>query len=128
MRDAYLLFSHQLSDAQTRELTHTWGVKEYIHLPKELQTIWSNISPDLENLRELLEPIKSFLVSYSKKGDIALIQGDFGAVYTMVNFAKSLELVAIYATTKRDVIEEIVDGKSVKKSIFEHRRFREYGN
>lgn len=128
MRNAYLLFSHQLSDAQTRELTQTWGVKEYIHLPKELQTIWSNISPDLENLGELLEPIKFFLISHSKKGDIALIQGDFGAVYTMVNFAKSLELVAIYATTKRDVIEKMIDGKSVKKSIFEHRRFREYGN
>ena len=127
MRDAYLLFSHQLSDAQKRELTQTWGVKEYIHLPKELQTIWSNISPDLENLGEMLEPIKFFLASHSKKGDIALIQGDFGAVYTMVNFAKSLELVAIYATTKRDVIEEMIDGKSVKKSIFEHRRFREYG-
>ncbi|MBD3824988.1 MAG: hypothetical protein IE916_10850, partial [Epsilonproteobacteria bacterium] len=128
MRDVYLLFSHSLSDVQKDELQKIWHVRESIHMPQELQKIWSNISPDLESLDELLAPVKSYLVSHAKKDDLVLIQGDFGAVYIMVNFAKSLGLTVVYATTKRIVQEYEEDGKMVKKSIFEHRRFREYGN
>ena len=97
-------------------------------MPRELQEIWSNISPDLTSIEEVLTPIRNFLKEHAKADDMVLIQGDFGACYTMVNFAKSLGLTAVYATTKRNAIEETVNGKTVKKSIFEHRRFREYGN
>jgi len=34
--------------------------------------------------------------------------------------------VAVYATTKRDVIEKEIDGKIVKTSVFEHVRFRRF--
>lgn len=127
MKKIILLFSHKLSDAQKNELSNFWHVESFVYLPDELQKIWSNISPDLESLYEIVNPIKEFLKEHADEKDLVLVQGDFGACYTMVNYAKSLKLVAIYATTKRDVIEEIVDGKSMKKSIFEHGRFREYG-
>jgi hypothetical protein len=127
MKKIFLLFSHKLSEIQRQELQNSWHVEEFISMPKELQDIWSNISPDLESLQGLLEAHKNFLKEHAKTDDLVLIQGDFGACYAMVNFAKGLGLTTVYATTKRNAIEEIVEGKTVKKSIFEHRRFREYG-
>jgi hypothetical protein len=126
MKKMLLLFSHQLTDAQKQDAKTHLHVKEFLTLPNELQTVWSNIPPDIESLGTLLTPIKDFIQQNIQKGDIALIQGDFGATYIMVSFAKNLGVTPVYATTKRKVSETIESGKTVKKSIFEHRRFREY--
>ena len=122
-----LVFSHKLTQEQKDDAIKNFGVKEFLSLPKELQNIWSNISPDIQTLEKLLEPIKEFIKNNSKKDDVVLVQGDFGAVYIMVNFVKDLELLGVYATTKREVKEYQEDGKLIKQSIFKHRRFREYG-
>ncbi|HAC70494.1 MAG TPA: hypothetical protein DCF41_02105, partial [Arcobacter skirrowii] len=104
----------------------SFGIEEFIYLPKELQELFSNVPNDLKKLSEYLTPIKLFLKQYSKEGDFVLIQGDFGATYILVNFAKSLKLKAVYSTTKRVTQEFEEDGKIIKKSIFEHERFRDY--
>ena len=122
-----LVFSHKLTQEQKDDAIKNFGIKEFLSLPKELQNIWSNISPDIQTLEKLLEPIKEFIKNNSKKDDVVLVQGDFGAVYIMVNFVKDLELLGVYATTKREVKEYQEDGKLIKQSIFKHRRFREYG-
>lgn len=44
----------------------------------------------------------------------------------MVNYAKSIGLKPIYATTAKDSKELIQDGVTKKISIFKHIRFREY--
>ncbi len=121
-----LLFSHKLTQEQKVDAKENWNIKEFIYLPKDLQIIWSNISPDIESLNELLKPLKSFVEENQNKSDVVLIQGDFGACYSMVNFCKSLDLTTIYATTKRDTKEFIEDGKTIKESIFKFKRFREY--
>lgn len=126
MKKIILLFSHKLSDAQKNELSNSWHVESFVYLPDELQKIWSNISPDLESLHEIVNPIKEFLKEHADEKDLVLVQGDFGACYTMVNYAKNLKLTPVYATTKRIAQEFIEDGKTIKKSIFEHGRFREY--
>ncbi len=126
MNKMFLLFSHTLTNNQKIDAIESFGIKEFIYLPKDLQELFSNIPNNLENLSEYLNPIKDFLKQHSQKGNFVLIQGDFGATYSLVNFAKSLELVAIYSTTKRVVQEFEEDGKIIKKSIFEHERFREY--
>jgi hypothetical protein len=127
MKKIILLFSHNLSEIQAQQLQELWEVREFVSLPKELQHTWSNISPDIENLNEILKPIKEFLLHHSSNGDLVLVQGDFGAVYSLVNFSKAQELIPIYATTKRRIQEyKNAKGEQVKKSIFEHRRFREY--
>ena len=121
-----LLFNHTLTNVQKEDATYRLNVKEFIALPKELQDTWSNIPTDVESLFTLLCAIREFVKKEAKRGDYILIQGDFGATYAMVEFSKSLGLIPIYATTKREVIE-IRDGdKIVKKSIFRHERFREY--
>jgi len=121
-----LLFSHKLTESQKKDAVKNWDIEYFITLPENLQKIWSNIDPNLESLSELLLPICTFLDDVAEKGDIVLIQGDFGACYNLVEHAKSNTLVPVYATTKRLVKEYIDNGKSIKESIFEHRRFRRY--
>ncbi|RXJ95760.1 hypothetical protein CRU94_03865 [Arcobacter sp. AHV-9/2010] len=126
MNKMFLLFSHTLTKNQKNDAIKSFGIEEFIYLPKDLQELFSNVPNDLKKLSEYLTPIKIFLKQYSKQGDFVLIQGDFGATYILVNFAKSLKLKAVYSTTKRVVQEFEEDGKIIKKSIFEHERFREY--
>jgi len=127
MKKMILLFSHKLTQEQKDEAIHRLNVKEFVSLPKNLQAIWSNISPDIVSLKEPIKSIQEFLRTNASKGDIVLVQGDFGGVYTLVNFCKERDLTAVYATTKRETIEYINEkGEMMKKSKFEHVRFREY--
>jgi len=128
MPDIYLIFSHKLTPQQERDLRENWQVKNFIALPKHLQELWSNIPPDLSSLSSYLKPIKDWLKENGKKGDLVLIQGDFGAVYLMVNYAFELGLVPVYATTERFVREEISPaGEVTMNRIFRHKIFRVYG-
>jgi hypothetical protein len=126
MKKMFLLFSHNLTNYQINVAKSNLGIENFVYMSDDLQRAWSNIPSELLFLKEYLRPFRNFLAENSEYGDVVLIQGDFGTVYQMVNFAKDLGLKAVYATTKRVVEEIIVEGKTVKKSIFEHRRFREY--
>jgi len=126
MKKMILLFSHNLSHEQKEDAKLNWSVEEFISLPKELQTIWSNVPADLEDIKEYLEPIKQFLIQNIDKNDIVLVQGDFGATFKIASFVKFMGSSVVYATTKRNVVEKEIDGKSVKTSVFEHIRFRKY--
>ncbi len=126
MRKMILLFSHKLTDEQKQDAKLNWAVDEFISLPLELQNIWSNVPAELENIANYLEPIREFLSKSINRDDIVLVQGDFGATYAMVASVKSLESHAVYATTRRDAVEKLMDGKVVKTSVFEHIRFREF--
>jgi len=125
MKRMFLLFSHKLTEEQEKDAKKSFGVDEFIYLPQNLQEIWSNIPPEIEDIKPLLEDIKQFLRDNAKTGDIVLIQGDFGAVVEMVEFVR-FWLLPVYATTKRVVKEIEKDGKIVKVSEFKHVRFRKY--
>ena len=126
MKKIILLFSHTLTDVQMHDAMATFGVEVSVALPKELQTLWSNVPAELESLGEYLQPFNEYLKRELNRGDVVLVQGDFGATYAMVSIVRSLGGVALYATTKRNVVEELVNEKIVKISIFEHVRFRVY--
>lgn len=126
MTRMFLLFSHTLSEEQKNDAEHTLHVKEFIYLDEGMQTLWSNIPTDTPTLDDTLIPIKNYITENITQNDIVLIQGDFGAVYNIVNFLKKIDIKCVYATTKRVVKAEHIDNKIIKKSIFEHRIFREY--
>lgn len=126
MKKLFLLFSHKLTPKQILDAKDNLGIEEFVELPQNLQALWSNIPPHLQNLNDYLLPLKYYIKENAKNGDIFLIQGDFGGCCEMVNFVKSLGFVAVHATTKRDSKEEIIDGKVVKTSHFEHVIFRRY--
>lgn len=121
-----LLFSHKLEKQQSEDAKKNWGVEYFVALPKPLQTLWSNIDPDLDSLEDVLSPLRAFIQENGREGDLVLIQGDFGASCLMASYVRQCGLVPVYATTKRVAEEYIKEGKRVKKSIFEHRRFRKY--
>ncbi len=121
-----LIFSHELTTTQIDDARKSLGVRDFIKMPKALQDKWSNIPPELSNLGEFIAEFKNFIKTNAKIGDVALVQGDFGATYSIVNFCKKNGIKAIYATTKRTIKESMVGDKVVKNSIFEHVKFREF--
>jgi hypothetical protein len=127
MRQVFLLFSHQLTPTQKDELKNKYKVDKIIYLPAELQDIWSNIPPELPSIKDYLQDILIWLKENSKPKDLVLVQGEFGAVFILVNFCMKEGLIPIYATTKREVSEEILKDGTVQLSRkFSHVRFREF--
>lgn len=117
----FKLLSHNLTDEQINALENM-GVDSIIDLTNPA---WSAINPELESLDEVLAPFKKALALQAKAGDYLLAQGDFGATYEMVNFAKNLGVIPIYATTKREIISSTNEnGEVIKTAIFKHIRFR----
>jgi len=126
MKKLILLFSHNMTDTQKQDAQSSFEVGEFVILPDALQQLWSNVPAELENLDDYLEPVRNYLVETIEADDMVLVQGDFGATCAMASFVKSINGVAIYATTKRNVEEKEIDGKIVKTSVFEHVRFRKF--
>jgi hypothetical protein len=126
MKKMILLFSHRLTAEQIADGKGSFGVEEFVALDDALQSVWSNVPSELEEIVEYLQPVRDYLIEQIESDDVVLIQGDFGATCAMVSFVKSLGGVAVYATTKRNVVEKEIDNKIVKTSIFEHVRFRKF--
>lgn len=126
MSKMLLLFSHKLTQSQKEDAINSLKINDFVYLPDDLQELWSNIPADLTNLNNFLMPIKEYIKNNAKVNDIILTQGDFGAVYEMVNFTKNLGLIPVYSTTKREIKTENFDGKVVKSSVFEHIKFRKF--
>lgn len=124
-RKALLLFSHQLTGNQEKELVENFKVKKIVSLSSELQEIWSNVSIK-ENYKENLEKIKKYIEENFNENDVMLVQGNWGYTYNIVKWSIEKKLVPVYSYTERNV-EEIKDGENVKKiSYFKHVKFIEY--
>ena len=124
-KKALLLFSHQLTENQEKELNEEFKVKEIVSLPSEMQEMWSNVSIE-ENYEENLEKIKKYIQKNFNKNDVMVVQGNWGYTYNIVKWSIENEFVAVYSYTERNV-EEIKDGENVKKiSYFKHVKFIEY--
>ena len=122
---ALLLFSHQLTDNQEKELIKDFEVKKIVSLTSELQEMWSNVSIK-KNYMENLKKIKEYIKNNFNKNDVMLIQGNWGYNYNLVKWSIDNELIPVYSYTERNV-EEIKDGENVKKiSYFKHIKFIEY--
>ena len=124
-RKALLLFSHQLTENQEKELVENFKVKKIVSLSSELQEMWSNVSIK-KNYKENLEKIKKYIEENFNENDVMLVQGNWGYTYNIVRWSIEKKLVPVYSYTERNV-EEIKDGENVKKiSYFKHVKFIEY--
>ena len=124
-RKALLLFSHQLTENQEKELVENFKVKKIVSLSSELQEMWSNVSIK-ENYKENLEKIKKYIEENFNENDVMLVQGNWGYTYNIVKWSIEKRLLPVYSYTERNV-EEIKDGENVKKiSYFKHVKFIEY--
>ncbi|SDD12850.1 CRISPR-associated protein Csx20 [Halanaerobium congolense] len=126
MSKLFLLFSHEITDKQKEDAKESLDISQIIKLPENLQQKWSNVPANLKSLREYMLPFKDWLSQNASKDDYILIQGEFGAVYFIVSWAKNKGLQPIYSTTER-ISKEVNDGERVKSvKIFKHKRFRAY--
>lgn len=123
MKTLFVLLNHSLTIKQKKDAIENFDVDNFVIISDEK---WANIDPAQKSILGCIEEYKEKLKEQSKNGDFLLVQGDFGATYAMVNFAKSIGLTPIYATTKRNAIEQMKDGKLIIRREFEYERFREY--
>ncbi|MBF0234963.1 MAG: TIGR02221 family CRISPR-associated protein [Desulfamplus sp.] len=123
-----LLLSHSLTSEQIADAKIAFKISEFMEMPDYVKAVWSQIPPDSPNLEEILDPVKAWLQKESSKGDIVVIQGDFGATFLMVGFAMENGLAPVYATTSRKFRESPGKNGIIKmEHLFRHRRFRHYG-
>ncbi len=124
----FLLFNHRLTPDQEQDAVSSLGVRDMVSLPADIGELWRQIPPELSELGDCLRPIREWLASRAKVHDYVLIQGDFGACFLMVKFALEQGLIPVYATTKREAVEEHQPDGSVKMTHrFQHYQFRKYG-
>jgi hypothetical protein len=127
MRKIFLLFSHNLTDEQVKELKDRFGICSIISLPKDLQNLWSNFPPENDFPEKLANIFIKFLKENSSIDDFVLIQGEFGLVFYMVDWCLKNRRIPIYSTTKRIFKEENQPDGSIKNiHIFKHINFRKY--
>ncbi|WP_169940379.1 CRISPR-associated protein Csx20 [Campylobacter sp. RM15925] len=123
MKTLFILMNHLLTKEQEKDAIENLNIDNFVVIGDEN---WGNIDPANKSILSGIESYKDKLKEQSKFGDVLLVQGDFGATYAMANFAKSIGLIPIYATTRRIVSKQVEDGKLIIKREFKHERFREY--
>ncbi len=126
-RQAILIFSHELTPEQERDLKVKWNVGKIVTMPENIQSVWKNMPPELPSLKRYVRPVLTWLIETGFPGDLVLVQGDFGATYIVVSFAVRVGFVPVYSTTKREVEEKTYpDGTVKQERIFNHCIFRKY--
>ena len=123
MKTLFILINHVLTPEQEEGARKNLNIDKFVNIA---DAKWSDIDPSEKSVIKVVETYKDKLRSQAKSGDVLLVQGDFGATYNMIRFVKNMGLIAVYATTKRIVSEQVENGKVVIKREFKHARFREY--
>lgn len=123
----FCLLNHELTQNQISELREKFSSDKIIYPDEKLSLLWKSIPPEKENDEIVKKAVDWLKISDAEKGDLFIIQGEFGSTFTLVDFALKNHLVPIYATTKR-VAKESRSGETVRREyIFEHVCFKKYG-
>jgi hypothetical protein len=127
MKQMALLFSHTLTEEQENEARERWGVTRFLPVPEELQSRWSQVPVEGPFPKEWMIPIVEWLEGHTQSGDLVLVQGEFGAVYFIVQWCYRNERIPLYATTVRINTEHVLpNGTTRITKIFSHVNFRVY--
>ena len=126
MKKLLVIMSHNMTKTQKEHAYNTLHISKIIECNIHIKNIWSNINPisslDLSKLDIVIKWIKE----NTAQGDYVLVQGEFGATFYIVDYCLKKGLIPIYATSKREVIEEINEEKIITNRIFKHETFRKY--
>lgn len=125
MPNTFCLLNHELTQKQTAELHASFGSDRIIYPPNWIATLWSSITTDRELVKARIEPFITWLQE-ARKGDLAVIQGEFGATFALVDFSLRKGLIPLYAVTKRVAQETRKDETVYRSYVFEHVCFRPY--
>ena len=123
MKTMYVLMSHDITRQQMTDAKRAFGIQRFISLPTDA---WSQIPAETESVASSLLQLKAQLAAQAKKGDLLLVQGDYGATFNMVQFAKEKGIVPVYATSRRKAYEVVEGEKITTVREFQHVRFRKF--
>lgn len=123
MKKLFVLLNHSLLPEQFQEAQVRFGVTHVVTLSNDT---WLGIDPYPATIAHQLEPYKNRLLIEACDGDYLLVQGDFGATFTMATFAKKNGIIPIYATTERKATQVIENNRVITRREFGHVQFREY--
>jgi len=124
---AFVVLSHDLTNDQKNDLLSNWFVSEIVEMPPEVREVWENVSPDMDSVGNEVGVVVDWLEREAFPGDVVVVQGEYGATVRVADWARSVGLVPVYATTKRILkVEKLPDGKVKQERIFQHVRFRRF--
>jgi len=119
----FVLLSHTITDQQKTDAKNKFAIDAFEILPID---VWSQIPAEYKSVESSLVSLKQKILSESSRGDYLFVQGDYGATFNMVQFAKEIGVVPVYATSIRKAYE-VVDGENITTvREFRHVRFRKY--
>jgi len=110
----FLLFAHELTPAQTTTLRIQWQIEEIIIPPDNLREDLRTVPSRAESLQEYVDPVVCWLEREARNGDLALVQGEYGVVYLLVQHCFRLGITPVYATSKRELAERLLPDGSVE--------------
>lgn len=125
-RRMLLIISHSITLEQEKEARAQLGIDEFVMLEPNLLDKWSNIPPDVHLLDDHLEDVFKWIDKNACDGDYALVQGDYGATFMVVDYCMARGIIPVYATTQRKVKEEVSGNSIIATREFRHVMFREY--
>lgn len=124
-----LIFSHKIMEDQEKELKEKFGITEIISLNDECQKIWTDVYfKNKEKYFENLKKIKKYIKDNLDENDYALVQGEWGYTYNIVNYCIKNKIIPIYSFSKRESFEEITVDEVIKLSKFKHIEFLKYND
>ncbi len=128
MANLLLLFNHIITSIQEEDAHKSLDVEDIVLPPEAISRAWAQLPAEAEKLFPLLTPVRQWLAAHACPGDYVLIQGDFGACYLMVEYARRQGYVPVYSTTRRDAVEKRHEDGTVEIiHAFRHVCFRRYG-
>lgn len=126
MCSLFNLTNHTMTREQLDDAAVSLGVMEEVLPPEEIRTLWGNVPPELDSVKDYIFPVLYWLSSHLEPTDIVWVQGEWGSTLAVVEWCRARGVKCVYATTNR-VAQEIHTDKGVQMMhTFKHVRFRDY--
>ena len=119
--------NHAITDEQRSDAVSSLGIDEVVETPPDVARCWGTVPPELDSVSGYVQPVIDWLESQSMQfNDVVWVQGEWGAVITVVAWCEARDLRAVYATTKREATEIHGENGVPMTHVFRHVRFRDF--
>ncbi|MCC3867936.1 CRISPR-associated protein Csx20 [Terrisporobacter mayombei] len=126
MKKLIVLMSHDITDFQIEDAYKTFNINRIVEADTNIKEIWANINPKSSLDLTKLDLVINWIEKVSNKNDFILVQGEFGATFYIVDYCFKKDLIPVYSTSKRQVLEHKDGEKIITNRIFSHQGFRKY--
>ena len=119
--------NHAITDEQRSDAVSSLGIDEVVETPPDVARCWGTVPPELDSVSGYVQPVIDWLESQSMQfNDVVWVQGEWGAVFAVVEWCCQNCIRCVYATTKR-YAEEVETDKGIQiMHLFKHVRFRDF--